>query len=133
MKHHYPISVSVFLFHIIFMTYFIRFSRWFIVFEDRVHDFVKIIHTLQSGHNMDMYAEKTSFFLLLLRSIFCCSPSRLIDLRTQGFCFMVVVSSSNTNITPFFQSCCYMLVVFHSLFSLFIILYVIVPIWAIYT
>jgi hypothetical protein len=43
---------------------------------------------------------------------------------------MVVVSSSNTNITPFFQSCCYMLVVFHSLFSLFIILYVIVPIWA---
>src|ERR1051325_4819610 len=76
--------------------------------------YISCVISFSSGHIIDMYAE--NFLLLPLCSIFCCSSSKLNDLRIQGFCVMIV-SSSNAAATLFFSklllhACSFPLVLF---------------------
>ena len=112
------ISISLFQ-QPVFIIFILSFSRWLIVLVEFILSWKS--YSLISHLAIPWICkQRTSFYYHYVLS-FAASPSKLIDLRIEGFCVMIV-SSSNTNNTPFFQSSCYMLIILYSLFSFFVIL-----------
>ena len=69
-------------------------------------DIIRRIHSIIDNHTST--SDLAIAWICMQRTIsiimsLCCFPAKLLDFSMQGFC-VIVVSSSNTNITPFFMT-----------------------------